>query len=353
MNARIYEKVLWTILKNRGGYTAEEIADLRKAKWTQHFSNPELAKYWIKVEMVKTNRCTAGWQQGDCFYFDNFGMLIARKAPATVCPHAIATLSPAIYAYLDRITRGAKPEEIVIDHVSCTDPGFDYKGLGNNTMRISLERIPAWESLRNLWPQLQYLFRRRSRARGPDPGGIPTAAAEAPTPACAEPARGAHAGATPASLQAPAGTRKPDRQAADATLLAGFPLSEAERKIFAASPKRMKRLAGIAKFEKARIAVRIVESKACLAGHRVGETIYFDSMGRLLPGQDRAVCTRLIHRAWYRLIMVMDRMADADADYIGDGRFAGEVPDVKIGCYSAELPFGDCGRVVMEVAVDA
>ena len=260
MNAKIYEKVLWTILKNRGGYTDEEIADLRRAEWTRNFSNPELAKYWIKVEMVKTNRCTAGWQQGDRFYFDHVGMLIARKAPATVCPHAIATLSPAIYAYLDRITRGAKPEEMMIDHVSCTDPGFDYKGLGNNTMRISLERIPAWESLRNMAPQLQYLFRRRDKARGPDPGGIPATAVGAPAPACAEPARGEQRKEMAQSPPTQAGGRAPSRRPGDTDALAGFPLSEAEREIFAASAKRMRRVAGIAKFERARIAARIVES---------------------------------------------------------------------------------------------
>ena len=95
-----------------------------------------------------------------------------------------------------------------------------------------------------------------------------------------------------------------------------------------------------------------MKSDACLAGHALGDTVYFDSMGRLLPGQDKPICSRLLHRAWFRLIMLLDRMADDSQDFIGDGSFIGEVPDVKLGCYSAEFPYGDCGSVLLAVAVD-
>ena len=114
----------------------------------------------------------------------------------------------------------------------------------------------------------------------------------------------------------------------------------------------MRRVAAIQKYKNARIAIRVVKSDACLAGHAVGDEIYFDSMGRLLPGQDKPVCSRLIHRSWYRLVLLLDRMADDSGDFIGDGGFAGEVPDVKIGCFSAEFPYGDCGQVLLAVSVE-
>jgi uncharacterized repeat protein (TIGR04076 family) len=169
-----YAAMFWRILRNRGGYTDKEIAKLHETKWARGVAEISRGFYWFRVEMVKTNRCTVGWKQGDCLYFDSLGMLMKRKCPESICPHAIASISPVIYSCLDRMGRGADPSKFQVEYVSCTDPGFDHKGLGNNLMKISYERMPFPEYLRTtvgltLTPNLLF---RSTTARGPNPGGI-------------------------------------------------------------------------------------------------------------------------------------------------------------------------------------
>jgi len=133
-------------------------------------------------------------------------------------------------------------------------------------------------------------------------------------------------------------------------LLKKYPLTEEERKIFIQSKKRVNKILGIEKFKDVRIVVEIVESKACIAGHAVGDRIYFDSMGRLLVDKaDKPICSRLLNKIWYRLIMIMDRIADDTGDYIRDGDFTGDIIDVRMSCYGADFPYGDCGQVLMKV----
>ena len=67
---------------------------------------------------------------------------------------------------------------------------------------------------------------------------------------------------------------------------------------------------------------------------------------------DKPVCIRFLHRAWSRLIMVLDRMADDMGDTIGTGDFIGEVINIRMSCYGAPFPYGDCGQVLMEVTVE-
>ncbi len=169
-----YERLFWKILQNRCGYTDAEIASIRERNWARRVADISKSLSWFRVEMVKTNRCTVGWKQGDCLYFDSLGMLMRRKCPKLICPHAVAAVSPVIYACLDRMGRGADPSQVQVEYVSCTDPGFDHKGLGNNLMKICYERMPLHEFVRttiglSLTPHLLF---RSSAARGPSPGGM-------------------------------------------------------------------------------------------------------------------------------------------------------------------------------------
>jgi len=143
------------------------------------------------------------------------------------------------------------------------------------------------------------------------------------------------------------------RQERAGECLAEYPLTSEERQIFLQSPKRVDKILAIEKYRDARIVTRVVTSEACIAGHGVGETISFDSMGRLLTAaDDKPVCIRLLNRVWYRLIMILDRMADDSEDAIGEGDFKGEVIDVRMNCYGAPFPYGDCGQVLMEFSVE-
>jgi hypothetical protein len=143
-----------------------------------------------------------------------------------------------------------------------------------------------------------------------------------------------------------------ERQEMAATCLEGYPLTEEERKVFLQSPKRVHKVLGIETYRNTRIVATIVASEACIAGHKEGDRIVFDSAGRLLvEDADKPVCIRLLNRIWYRLIMILDRMADETGDAVGDGRFQGEVIDVRMNCFGAPFPLGDCGQVLMDFTV--
>jgi hypothetical protein len=143
-----------------------------------------------------------------------------------------------------------------------------------------------------------------------------------------------------------------ERQEKAGEFLAEYPLTSGEREIFIQSPKRVDKILAIETYRNARIVARIVASEACIAGHREGDTIAFDSMGRLLTAVgDKPVCIRLLNRMWYRLIMILDRMADDTENGVGEGDFKGEVIDVKMNCYGAPFPYGDCGQVLMDFSV--
>ena len=143
-----------------------------------------------------------------------------------------------------------------------------------------------------------------------------------------------------------------ERQERAGEFLADYPLTGGEKEIFIQSPKRVNKILAIEKFRNARIVARIVSSDACIAGHGVGDTIPFDSMGRLITGEgQKPVCIRLLNRIWYRLIMILDRMADDTCNGVGDGDFKGEVIEVRMNCFGAPFPYGDCGQVLMEFSV--
>jgi hypothetical protein len=144
-----------------------------------------------------------------------------------------------------------------------------------------------------------------------------------------------------------------ERQSMARQILEGYPLTREEQEIFLQSAKRVNKVLGIETYREARIVATIVDSQACIAGHAKGDRIVFDSMGRLVPSsEDKPVCIRLLHRAWYRLIMILDRMADDAGEAVGKGDFLGEVIEVRMGCFGAPFPYGDCGQVLMEFSVE-
>jgi hypothetical protein len=132
-----------------------------------------------------------------------------------------------------------------------------------------------------------------------------------------------------------------------------YPLNDEEKRVFLQSNKRVDKIIGIEKYKNSRMVFMVINSDACIAGHKLGDKIYFDSMGRLLVSEgDKPVCARLINKIWYRLIMLMDRMADASQDDIGNGNFSGQLIDVAIACYGAVFPSGDCGQVIVSASME-
>ena len=144
-----------------------------------------------------------------------------------------------------------------------------------------------------------------------------------------------------------------ERESMAREILRGYPLTDEEQRVFVQSAKRVNKILGIERYREARIVATIVASEGCIAGHAAGDKICFDSMGRLVAATgDKPVCIRLLNRIWYRLIMILDRMADDSGNAIGAGLFQGEVIEVRMNCFGAPFPYGDCGQVLMEFSVE-
>jgi len=301
--------VLKIIMKNRWGYTEAEYQKALELGLLQAI-NMESMTHWLVAEPVCSNHCSSCHNEGRPLYFDPMGMLIRHKCPPSICPHAISQLSPVMYDYLDHMLQGKDPNQMIFDHVTCTDAGLELGGLGNNLFRVRREKMPLLELVRFMLTMAPYLFVKNKRARGEC-----RAVKEAPT----------------------SGGPEPD------DFMRQLPIGAEELEAFLASPKRVKRLQSIEKFKDHRIVIRVVSSQACIAGHREGDEFLLDSMGRVLPGGDGGgICIMALAKIWWRVMLMMERMA-------ADGEFESKLFDLPMNCYGAGLPLGACGEIMMKV----
>ena len=303
------------IILNRWGYTEEEY---RQAAELGLFGAMDLKAmgYWLVAEPVCSKHCSGCHHEGRPLYFNAMGMLIKHKCPPAVCVHGLSQLSPVIYNYYDHLTQGKDPNDMVFDHVACTDLGLEAGGLGNNLFRVTYEKMPFLEFLRFMLSTSRYLFFKNERARGEC-----RAVKEAPTTGGPEPT---------AFMQA-------------------LPVDPEELEAFLASAGRVKRLQAAERFRDHRIIIRVTSSRACIAGHKEGDEFRLDAIGRVLPLADgRGVCIMALHKIWWRVMLILERMAAAGE---GGGNFRSSIFDLAMSCYGAGLPLGACGEIQMKVEV--
>jgi len=309
---KLVQKVARRVVKNRWNYNP---AEFEKASSLGFFNvlSVRAGRYWLKAEAVCSRHCSALHTQGTALYFNPLGMLVTHKCPPAVCPHAVAAISPIVYLYYDYLLRGKDPGSIVFASVPCTDVGVEYGGLGTNLFRITYEKMPLWESARFLLSLAPYLVFKNRKAMG-------TGKDEHP----AENIRG----------------QSSER------LGRGLALTEKEMEAFLKSPDRARRVRGAERFRDYRIVLEVVESEACICGHSKGETFELDSLGRLLSGPNqKPVCILALARAWYRVLIILERMAQQADEKEPD--FSGALLDLPISCVGGGLPLSPCGRILM------
>jgi uncharacterized repeat protein (TIGR04076 family) len=303
------------IIMNRWGYTRSEYA---KASELGLFNalGLEAMQYWLVADPVCSNHCSGCHNEGKPLYFDPMGMLIRHKCPPGICIHGLSQISPLIYDYYDHLLQGKDPNDMIFNHVTCTDAGLELGGLGNNLFRLERERMPLLEQVRFMLRLMPYLFIRNKNARGEC-----RALKEAPT----------------------SGGPDPDEY------MKGLPLEPGELEAFLASPQRVRRLRAAERFQDHHIVVKVVSSRACPAGHKEGEEFHIDSMGIILPPEGgKGICIMALTKIWWRVLLMLERMAAAGE---GEGDFEGKLFDLPMNCYGAGLPLGVCGEIMMTVSV--
>ena len=195
----------------------------------------EKLMYWIKVEPICSERCSAPHYQGEPFYLNPLGMFIKHKLPSTICTHGVSQLSPAVFQYYDYLIRDQKPEDMIFRNITCTDPGMENDGMGKVCWRLTYERMPLLEFARFMLQFLPALFFKDGKIMGDC-----RAVKDAPS----------------------SGGPEPDEFARS------LPLDEEELEAFLASPNRVKRLRALERFRDHRIVIKVVKSRGCIAGHR-------------------------------------------------------------------------------------
>jgi uncharacterized repeat protein (TIGR04076 family) len=302
------------IIRNRWGFTREEYD---KAAELGLFGalDMEAMTCWLVADPVCSHHCSGCHNEGRPFYFNPMGMLIRHKCPPGICIHGLSQLSPVVYDYYDHLMRGEDPNRMIFDCVTCTDAGVELGGLGDNLFQVRREKMPFLEFVRFMLSMTPYLFVKNKRARGEC-----RAVREAPT----------------------GGGPEPD------DFMKRLPIGPGELEAFLASPKRVRRLRSIERFRDHRIVVRVVSSEACIAGHKEGDEFQIDATGRVLQGDGTGVCIMALSKIWWRVMLMLERMAAAGE---GPGDFEGKLFDLPMNCYGAGLPLGACGEIMMKVEV--
>ena len=312
---RLSRPALKIIIKNRWGYTEQEF---QKALELGLFDvlDMDAMSYWIIAEPVCSSHCSGCHNEGRPFYFNPMGMLIKHKCPPGICIHGLSQLSPLIYDYYDHMLQGLDANQMLFDHVTCTDAGLELGGLGDNLFSIRRERMPLLEFARFMLTMAPYLFVKNKQAKGEC-----RAVKEAPT----------------------SGGPEPDE------FMKGLPIEAGELEAFLASPKRASRLRSIERFKDHHIVIEVVSSKACIAGHKEGDEFHLDAFGRVLQSEGKdGVCIMALTKIWWRVMLMLERMAAAGE---GEGDFESKLFDLPLNCYGAGLPLGACGEIMMTVEV--
>jgi uncharacterized repeat protein (TIGR04076 family) len=312
---KLMQPVMRRMIMNRWGYTDQELS---KANELGLFAALDLKalSYWIVADPVCSMHCSGCHNEGCPLYFNAMGMLIKHKCPPSICIHGLSQLSPIIYNYYDHILQGKNPNDMVFDHVTCTDKGLEMGGLGHNLFHVTYEKMPFIEFIRFMLSMTPYIFFRNRRARGEC-----RAVREAPKTG----------GPMPSEF------------------MKGLPLDPEELEAFLASPGRAKRLRAAEKFRDHRIIIRVTASDACIAGHKKGDEFVIDSIGRVQPAADgQGICIMALNKIWWRVMLILERMAAAGES---GGDFEGPIFDLAMNCYGAGLPLGACGEILMKVEV--
>ena len=312
---KLSEPVFRLIIKNRWGYTEQELA---KAMQLGLFDvlDMEAMRYWLVAEPVCSRHCSGCHNEGRPLYFNPMGMLIRHKCPPAICIHGLSQLSPVIYDYYDHMLQGRDPNLMLFDHVTCTDTGLEMGGLGDNLFRVRREKMPLLEFLRFMLTMTPYVFRKNKGARGEC-----RAAREAPVN----------------------GGPEPDG------FMQELPIEAGELEAFLASPKRARRLRAIERFVDHHVVIEVVSSQACIAGHREGDEFHLDVLGRVLQPEGReGICIMALTKIWWRVMLMLERMAAA-GEGEEEGFFESKLFDLPMNCYGAGLPLGACGEIMMKV----
>ena len=124
------------------GYNDEEFEAWKAVPRNQRLAGslPEIAKYRMVVEVVKSRGCVMGHKPGDKFYFAGNGALLCTEGPSHICAGALAPLMAHTWKIVDKVGVGQDPTQNTFNRVGCIDVGLEDGGWGEILMEIRVEK---------------------------------------------------------------------------------------------------------------------------------------------------------------------------------------------------------------------
>ncbi len=124
------------------GLSDETVANLSPSVEKLFKAIPNLSKYQIVAEVIKSEHCFAQIKVGDRLVFDPF--LNPQKSTSVMCPEALLPITIRVLGLWEMYAEWAESEKaklpvIIFQNVRCLDPGLEDGGVGCVIYRIKTE----------------------------------------------------------------------------------------------------------------------------------------------------------------------------------------------------------------------
>lgn len=135
-----WDKIKWTLMKNRLGYNSEEMKIFRNNPRNEAILDTaaQVQNRTIIIEVYNSRGCNSQHKVGDKFYFDGAGNLLTELCPKKICIFALNAISTQIFTAGEFIMAGVDPNDMKFKRAACFDVGVECGGWGRVVMEISV-----------------------------------------------------------------------------------------------------------------------------------------------------------------------------------------------------------------------
>ncbi len=123
------------------GFTDAQFDALSEKQLKIIASSGNRKKYKMIAEVVKSENCGYAPKVGDKYVLTGSGKLLPEECTFPICLWGLATILPLSYVVYDRLSWGLDPNEMLFDHIACTDTGCGCGGIGNVVFKVYCEKV--------------------------------------------------------------------------------------------------------------------------------------------------------------------------------------------------------------------
>ena len=138
---RVWNAVQWKVMKERLGYTDDEMKEFRGNKRNEDVLSkaPGLMNKMIVLEVVASHGCNSRHKVGDKIYFDGAGNLLTERCPKEVCVYALNAATMMVFASNELFYAGVDPNDMRFKRAACFDVGVQCGGWGRIVLEASVQ----------------------------------------------------------------------------------------------------------------------------------------------------------------------------------------------------------------------